>query len=260
MKSECIILIPIHKKILNDFETKSLVRCIEILKQFKIVLLLPKKISRIDSEIDLTNIEVINISNKYFENVYAYNKLKTSRFFYNIFRGYKFILTYELDSWVFKDELEYWCLRDFDYIGAPWFSGYSNDSSYNFNGVGNSGFSLRKVDKMLEIFSDYRNPFLKQESKIKTCTKNLIGWFYYRIFSENFFIQNSSGFHEDTLISSLIEVKKINIPNELTAMKFSFEMHPSYLFSLNNNELPFGCHAWEKYEPEFWSNYIEINE
>ena len=42
------------------------------------------------------------------------------------------------------------------------------------------------------------------------------------------------------------------------AAKFSFEVNPSLLYKMNNNQLPFGCHGWEKYEPEFWKQYIPM--
>ena len=32
------------------------------------------------------------------------------------------------------------------------------------------------------------------------------------------------------------------------ALKFAFEVNPSYLYDINNEKLPFGCHAFEKYE------------
>lgn len=44
------------------------------------------------------------------------------------------------------------------------------------------------------------------------------------------------------------------------AIKFSFDVNPSLLFDMNNNELPFGCHAWGRYEPEFWSKYIKLTD
>ena len=50
-----------------------------------------------------------------------------------------------------------------------------------------------------------------------------------------------------------------NIPLPLEAMKFSIELEPSYLFLLNNSQLPFGCHAWERYEPNFWRNHIQFH-
>src|SRR6185312_14561683 len=61
---------------------------------------------------------------------------------------YKYILFYELDAWVFRDELNYWCTKGYDYIGAPWL----DSSTKQIVGVGNGGFSLRKVNSSIRIF------------------------------------------------------------------------------------------------------------
>jgi hypothetical protein len=45
-------------------------------------------------------------------------------------------------------------------------------------------------------------------------------------------------------------------PSSQEAMKFGFEMQPRKLFELNGRQLPFGCHAWWKYDLEFWRPYI----
>ena len=39
-------------------------------------------------------------------------------------------------------------------------------------------------------------------------------------------------------------------------IKFSFECRPSYLYRKNGYSLPFGCHAWDRYEPDFWLKFI----
>jgi hypothetical protein len=41
-----------------------------------------------------------------------------------------------------------------------------------------------------------------------------------------------------------------------TALRFAFECVPRYCFALNNYTLPFGCHAWHKYDREFWEPYL----
>ena len=42
------------------------------------------------------------------------------------------------------------------------------------------------------------------------------------------------------------------------AYAFSFEKNASMLYKKNNNQLPFGCHAWQKYEyEEFWKKHIQ---
>ena len=40
------------------------------------------------------------------------------------------------------------------------------------------------------------------------------------------------------------------------AIKFSFDRYPEVLYNINDCKLPFGCHAWEKRNPEFWKKYI----
>ena len=30
------------------------------------------------------------------------------------------MLIYQLDAFVFQDDLAYWCQQNYDYIGAPW--------------------------------------------------------------------------------------------------------------------------------------------
>ena len=47
------------------------------------------------------------------------------------------------------------------------------------------------------------------------------------------------------------------VASGMEGMKFGFEKEPSLLYSKNNNQLPFGCHAWEKYEPDFWEKLMD---
>ena len=49
---------------------------------------------------------------------------------------------------------------------------------------------------------------------------------------------------------------EFNIPSVETALGFGFETVPRYCYELTNHRLPFGCHAWEKYDREFWEPYL----
>lgn len=50
---------------------------------------------------------------------------------------------------------------------------------------------------------------------------------------------------------------KPKYPDYKKNIQFAFEKYPSYLYNLNNKKLPFGCHAWQKYEYNtFWYNFI----
>jgi hypothetical protein len=53
-------------------------------------------------------------------------------------------------------------------------------------------------------------------------------------------------------------VKEYRVASVSDALAFAFERNPSDCMHLTNNQLPFGCHAWEKYS-EFWSKYIPFD-
>jgi hypothetical protein len=71
--------------------------------------------------------------------------------------------------------------------------------------------------------------------------------------------------NEDLIFSEFSSVsyyRHPKMPTPLLATNFAWELFPSYLYNKNNGRLPFGCHAFEKYEYlNFWSIYIpkEIN-
>ncbi len=50
--------------------------------------------------------------------------------------------------------------------------------------------------------------------------------------------------------------KWFKVPALVTASKFSMEANARMLYKSNNNQLPFGCHAWERYDVEFWKPFI----
>jgi hypothetical protein len=49
------------------------------------------------------------------------------------------------------------------------------------------------------------------------------------------------------------------VPDVITAAQFCIEKSPSYLYKLIGEKLPFACHAYMKYEYEFfWKKHIII--
>jgi hypothetical protein len=156
-----------------------------------------------------------------------------------------------------------WCDKGYDYIGAPWLE--DKDEQIRLNGVGNGGFSLRNIEKILYIFSKYKIQTINEESKIKQRfykiqnktialrlkLLNLIGnkkAVYYR--DKNI---NEDGFWG--LVAPKITRKFKTAPVE-KAITFSFDRYPDVLYKMNDYKLPFGCHAWEKRNLEFWRKHI----
>ena len=214
--------------------------------------------------------DVIEVDPKWMNSIEQYNKLKISCYFYKLFKNYKFLLTYELDAFVFKDELQFWQKKKFDFIGAAWFRGHNiPEDPPELIGVGNSGFSLRNTKACLRILN--RIDFLKRLKKF---------WFWSRLqsiisyeklilhFSDLFKIKSYEILKEIFFETYLYEDRywcdfipflfcDFSVAPVAEAIKFSFEVNPSLLYELNNHLLPFGCHAWEKYEPEFWHHFID---
>lgn len=77
--------------------------------------------------------------------------------FYRSFKEYEFMLIYQLDSYVFRDELLDWCEKDYDYIGAPVHNFILDNFSQRIDiATLNGGFSLRKINSALRVLSSFR--------------------------------------------------------------------------------------------------------
>ncbi len=268
------VVIPTHTSTPTKNQLLAFKQCFDVLKNHSIKVLIPHELNLDAYYKVVPSFEIISIERNWLTSVKNYNALKKNYFFYKLFAEYQFLLTYELDAFVFRDELNFWVDKGQDYIGAPWFEGWHEPNiNSQVIGVGNSGFSLRTIQKSLLI--------LKRISKIKSiyrwslCKHNNILFNsimflfsgYFKLLSLRYLerIINLNDDNEDYFWCMLVDksFRDYYIAPVNEAIKFSFEANPSLLYKINNNELPFGCHAWERYEPEFWINNqfikIEIN-
>jgi hypothetical protein len=273
-----VVIIPIYKTKPNWGENLSFNQCIKVFAQHVIVIVTY-------SELNISNytnlfvgtgneFKVEFFKKKYFKDLSGYNKLLLSKEFYQRFNGFEYMLIYQLDAWVFRDELDYWCNRGYDYIGAPWFEKCGlHENGNKLWAVGNGGFSLRRISSFLNIFY-YKRPLFKIKGlkaihpkkkrfvgKLSTiliiCIKRS-GWRNNSNYFLKKFVKNEDGFWSVFLQRSR---KPIKTPTCEEALKFSFESSPSFLFELNGKRLPFGCHAWEKNEyNSFWKDFIKDQE
>lgn len=257
-----VVVIPIHTENPSELELISFQQCFKILGNHTIKIIAPKGLNLAKYEAVIPFFEVVFIDPIWQSTIENYNKLKLSQFFYQLFDDYQFLLTYELDAFVFRDELLYWCSKGYDYIGSPWFVGYDKPTN-EFLGVGNSGFSLRNVKAMQQAI---KKTYIKEaafypfDKKNRLLYKSVTLFNYLLIyFKENHTIQRAVHRNEDEFIVQIIakKVKKFNIASIEEAIQFGFEVKPKYLYQINKNRLPMGCHAWWKYEFEFWKPYIE---
>ena len=271
-----VIVIPLYKANPQRSEQASFRQCLSVLRKYDISLLTYK-------ELDISVYELIAkefncvlnkvyFSKDYFVSISGYNRLCLNPVLYKKFFEYKFMLIYQLDAWVFKDELEFWCDKGYDYIGAPWFEKDGDGYTYDFvEDVGNGGLSLRNVAFCYKVLCRFRYAPIQPMREIlrKSTSPNLR---LLRALVRSLGVRNNLAYflsdydknakNEDGYFSLFRKsYVKCNFPSPIEAMGFAFEVHPSFLFLLNNRKLPFGCHAYRKNEFDiFWSRFIDDSE
>ena len=222
-------------------------------------------------KVDFPDFGIKHFDDNYFGSAEAHKKMLFNRQYYEAFGDYKFLLTYHLDALVFSDQLKEWCERDFDFIGPPWI--VHNDSPNAgipaLQGkVGNGGFSLKKISSFLKVFDsrkravdpdEYWRRISSSSSGMQRLTNlpkkylmrfhrfNNVRWELarYRHSEELFLVKRAQHYYPEFCIPS-VEI----------ALSFGFETVPRYCYELNNHQLPFGCHAWERYDRDFWEPYL----
>ncbi|WP_374948751.1 DUF5672 family protein [Mucilaginibacter sp.] len=245
------VVIPFYRHAISDFEAIALKQCLSVLRHHPIIVIKPHSLNLPAALAQNLLSAVIGFDDRYFDGIKGYNSLMLSADFYRAFLDYEFILIYQLDAFVFKDELNYWCSLNYDYIGAPWLKRkdyspvkdnfyklkYYLHTQFNFkkqgvptmdqfyDKVGNGGFSLRRVKKFYELSTTLRAEATSYISK------------------------NIDRFNEDAFWSIAVNRRKqhLNIPDYKVGVAFAFEFHPDRALRINRGVLPFGCHAWPKY-------------
>jgi hypothetical protein len=254
MKLVCVA-IPIYKVTPNKIESESFKQVLKILKNYTIKIFTYENLN-LKHYIDIAKelkkeIEVEYFNKSYFNDVNGYNRLMLSKLFYQRFSTYKFILIYQLDAWIFSDQLEYWCKNNLDYVAAPHINEVNTNTVFlrfykkklfpllniigfnlNIKRIENGGFSLRKTKSFIRLLTFFNKKSNKWNLNEDT--------FFFYHFNLLFFI--------------------FKLPTEKQALNFSFELSPEIAYKLNNEKLPFGCHAFQRYNSNFWKKFIHINE
>jgi len=274
LRENVAVIIPVYKEIeaLNNNELISLTQTIDILGECDIWLVAPIGLN-IDNYFlrfgNKVNFKVHFFAKEYFANIAGYNKLLLNREFYQAFIEYKFILICQLDVFVFYNSLEKFIRLDYDYIGAPWFEGFGSAlADTKIMGVGNGGFSLRKVSSALRIldFFDALRP-----SKMRVATlrhlaqdpgpllKVLKHEAIRHVRHYPTMLPWQQVENEDIYWSMYIKgfFPWYRVATVADAIAFAFESRPELLYELNQHTLPMGAHAWQRYNLAFWKPHIE---
>jgi hypothetical protein len=266
------VVVPLSTRpTLSEDEQTSLRHLRHFLGRYDKYLVAPK-----GSPVRLDGFVMREFPRKYFGSLAAINNLWYSPGLFAAFSDYRFIFYYHLDCLVLSDQLEEWCAADLDYIGPPWIK--CADSPWvTRQRVGNGGFVLVKVESALRVLYNryeadpstyWLDMFARNSRRLAPVVKalelaersGLRSRFVTRVVKAwevrqdpGLYGLNSDYFWSDQAVDYLPEFKVASLEQGL---RFGFEVAPRLCLEMNNGQLPFGCHAWPRYDRGFWEPYL----
>lgn len=222
MKKEVIIVVPLYTSKLTLFDKISLEQLHRVLGKYPIAYVMPEKMRNVN--LDVHGGETVYFSDKYFVSVQSYSRLCLEPFFYEQFHDYEYMLIYQTDAFVFRNDLKKFCDMGYDYIGAPWpYLGVNKLPIRPKYRVGNGGLSLRRIESALKV--------LKHKQQIlRDCSFSK-----YLLDAEDFF----------WTYCATLGIENFHLANEIIALSFSSEgFQNKWMCKRTMKTLPFGCHSW----------------
>ena len=259
MKQKVKIIIPIYQNELSENDFISFEQCYKIHSQHPIIIIKPEGLDLSCIHNKYPGIEEESFLPEYFNGIDGYNRLMLSPEFYQRFLDTEYILIHQLDVFIFRDELNEWCNKGYDYIGAPWILrpiyqkfpinlcravkglyldllSLPNRQKINFK-VGNGGLSLRRTETFFFIAKNDRSTiehYLAMKNKAH-CYNEDVYW----------------------AIESKRTLPNFSVPDYKEALMFAFDKYPELCYKMNGNKLPYGCHSWTKKKMnKFWKPII----
>lgn len=252
---KAVVVVPIYKTDLDDNEMLSLKRAVKMLYPHPFAIACPEHldVTPLNSILAPVHYTLHRFEDSYFKGIAGYNRLMLSEVFYNSFSDYEYMLLCQTDVFVFEDQLNYWCDKGYDYIGAPWMASpqtfitklllninnsfkKKKKTTEHFFKVGNGGFSLRKIATMQRIVS-------QQKENIERCLTN----------------PNEFSHHVEDVYFSLVAptLTEVKIPDYKEAAGFAIDRKPDLAMKLNKGQLPFACHRfYNRKVKDFWAPII----
>lgn len=227
LKNYLVVVIPVYKKELSNNELISLQQLVKTLKKYPICFLAPQGL-KLDIELGCQP-KYEYFPDSFFKSVHTYSRLMLTSELYQRFAKFEYMLVYQLDAFILKSNIQDFTELGYDYIGAPTLEGmYKPYREEKVLFTQNGGFSLRKISSFI------------------SWTKN-----------NSQEIELMQKYDDEDSIIYALRHKGIKLAPVDVALRFSFDSNVRKCYQQADCQLPLGCHAWERYDYEFWKPVIE---
>jgi hypothetical protein len=232
-------------------------------------------IAPVGSPIRRQGFTTLHVPGKFFGSPAANGNMLVWRRFFRKFRQYRYVLNYHLDSLVFSDDLLTWCRAGYDYIGPPWLP--CRDTPWVTEArVGNGGCTLMCVDSARRVLRERhrREPFTRVLDMLQRNQRPLAPLYgllerVHRRWPQP--LLDRALRHRSRALDPAVHgtatdqfwsceaqryLPSFRIAPVDEALRFAFEAAPRECFERNGRRVPFGCHAWAKFDPAFWEPFL----
>lgn len=265
------IMVPLPSPTLSEDDRISMRHLRKHLDGYDKYLLVPQGM-----EIQMDGFGVKELDRKHFGSAANHNRMLYRTDFWEKFADYEYVLMYHLDALVFSDKLKEWCGRGVDYVGSPFMR--CDDAPWvRVERVGNGGFALYRVPSVLKVLW---NRYLKEPSKfyedhcwkfiefqrksLRPVRAAMPSWLRGKVTAplrsqlkkmdhtevnergnDLFFSDRAKHYDPDFKVASLEQ-----------GLEFAFEMVPRTCLERTGGKMPFGCHAFRRYDRDFWEDHL----
>ncbi len=232
-----ITAVPVYKAIPSKTEAFSLLQ-LRALHVENVTLICPEDLD-LGVYLDLwPDLKITRFAKQHFQSIQTYNDFVMSPIFYEAFANqYQWLLIYQLDAFLLKNDILEFCELGYDYYGAPWVTGFPqyhflfNRWPIKLNAkrfyVGNGGLSLRKIHSTLDLLK-------RKKAHI----------------SQNFFMEDAFFGYWGSRDPSFHAC-----PPDIAAA-FSFEAYPEHWLKITGS-LPMGFHGFKVWGKDFYNPLLQ---
>lgn len=275
------VVVPAYREHLSDDEELALKHLDHFLPEADKYLVMPETL-----DFGRDGYREARFAPVFFRGIPGYNRLMLSRDFYARFEKYEFILINQLDALILRSDVERFLALKVDYLGAPLVE-HDASGAPTLTRVGNGGLSLRRISGFRRLLDSpapkttvreyYRRRYTEGSLKYrllgvpraclaasglrtsiqKTIARGL-GRQYRVDFAAEAWAYSQGGAAEDRFIS--LEAR--NYCPDFTfgridqALTFAFEREPRFCYAQAGGRMPFGAHAWARYDRAFWEPHL----